>query len=877
MSFQRSNLSQNTLREYLQLASSNGASTNPVHSRPWLAPVRQPPAPKPGLSTLQRLARERKEEFDLANRRDAKNNFQKRKIEEPAGGSAPPMFENPRKERRITKLSHTKGSSPAQLKKSRAEQILGTRVSPLKKSVPKLITLDDLHRAVLSVDLDNADDSIAKVEDDSLDAEMDELKLCYESLDEYKQRQSHVLLVESLEGYRQALSTGYSGTGTSLYSTVSVKLHSSVRKGRDWSLVTLKRESDDVVIRQGDVVLLMNRVEEGRREDSGTIDQILQYGFMSNNSVKLMASAGVTNPMLLGIAEKSKLSITSTKEPKTIQLKCPLVSKDFALGFSPAEFPVGTVWTAVVLHSLLTVEREWSALCALKDTAWFTGILLGRSDGKLHHRPSSASVVGLNSSQSIAVEAAADLDKGPPVVLLQGPPGTGKTKTISSLLQLYFSKKVKKIIVCAPSNAAIDELMSRLVRLLPRRGEGLILRVGRGAKPELQKYSLDTLVTEAQTKSEQQTYADYKKTKDGLIARINELSAEIQKQAGKPTGDLVRAKERIKASIDQLRDRTAASTKSTRDNMYKQLLGSAQFIMGTLSSFGSDPLVMNLAPPVDVCVIDEAAQSIEVSSLIPLRFCPRKIVLVGDPQQLPAVVKSAKARRMRFDMSLLERLQMIGHLPSFMLCEQYRMHPEIAHFPSEMFYEGLLETAPSVDRNVLNIHANIPPAPIMFINLAVAGDMRAGGSTSLINPREARLTADLVKLIHPSVSVGVITPYKNQVGLIRRLLGGSVSGNVEIDSVDAFQGREKDIVVFDCVRSGGDGKYSVGFLSDARRLNVAITRAKRALWIVGNAQFLHKNGGPVWAALVEYCQSLNRIVDGAEMERMIEETAMRID
>jgi senataxin len=422
-------------------------------------------------------------------------------------------------------------------------------------------------------------------------------------------------------------------------------------------------------------------------------------------------------------------------------------------------------------------------------------------------------------------------------------------------------------VVCAPSNAASDELMGRFIPYLSKApGLGKVLRVGRNTRPELKAYSLDSIVMESQSKEESFRQNAYREKKGKFFDQIREINDQLgavgaTMEGNEPRrGDLIRQKERLKEALDNLKSRETESVKCERDSVCRKLLSSAQFIFGTLSSFGSDS-VWNNMPSVDYCVIDEAAQSIEVSSLIPLKFTPKRIVLVGDPQQLPAVVKSAAAKRLRFDMSLIERLQLLGNR-TYMLREQYRMHPSIAEISSEFFYEGKLITPNSVVARYNGSLRSLPSAldtPIVFINVESSCEMKSGNS--IINPREGRITGDCAKFLAANRvgSVGVIAPYKQQVGLIRKLLGN----DIEVDSVDAFQGREKEFIVFNCVRSGGD---TVGFLADYRRLNVAITRARRGLWIVGNADFVANRGGPVWASLVEHCRSNGYIVDCRKFE-----------
>ena len=332
----------------------------------------------------------------------------------------------------------------------------------------------------------------------------------------------------------------------------------------------------------------------------------------------------------------------------------------------------------------------------------------------------------------------------------------------------------------------------------------------------MKRYSLDALVQGSQEKLETERYKAYKERKTKIHADIQKINDDLVGMAQQGTttttnnkSELIRIKERLKIQLDALKERELESVKVERDAIYKKYLREARFVFGTLSSFGAENIVNNLSQ-VDICVIDEAAQAIEVSALIPLRFSPRRIVLVGDPQQLPAVVKSVAAKRAKLDISLMERLQLIGSVPTHLLCEQYRMDDRIARFPSNEFYQGKLVTSSQVLTRPNPLESVlVSSSPLVFINNTAAGDIKQG--TSLINASEARIVVNLVQRIvsSSSSSIGVISPYKQQVILIRKLLHDLLpSPMLEIDSVDAFQGREKDLIIFSCVRSSGN---SVGF------------------------------------------------------------------
>lgn len=240
-------------------------------------------------------------------------------------------------------------------------------------------------------------------------------------------------------------------------------------------------------------------------------------------------------------------------------------------------------------------------------------------------------------------------------------------------------------------------------------------------------------------------------------------------------------------------------------------------------------------------VVDEACQSTELSCLIPFQYQVQRAILLGDHYQLPATVFADDAASMLYNRSLFERLVANG-VPTHMLREQYRMHPEISRYPSRAFYQGLLLDSAAVQHReepekMHQIAARFPH--YAFIDLLTSQESLTD-ERSHSNPAEARLVARIVRQAQEScsdqsISVGIIAPYRKQVGLLRSMLHQR-SGGLEINTVDSFQGREKDIVIITSVRANkGRG---LGFLNDYRRMNVAITRAKYFLWVVGCASTL---------------------------------------
>ena len=337
----------------------------------------------------------------------------------------------------------------------------------------------------------------------------------------------------------------------------------------------------------------------------------------------------------------------------------------------------------------------------------------------------------------------------------------------------------------------------------------------------------------------------------------------------------------------------------------------------------------------ETIIVDEAAQATEPSTLIPLRYGCRRLVLVGDPRQLPATVLSPTAQKAGLGVSLFERLESAGH-PVVLLFVQYRMHPSIRLFPSQQFYQGRLMDHPSVLQNrqlptvqshstaatstsmlLVNSTPSVTPQivskeslcqPMAFFDLP-SREVSVG--TSFRNDDEAEFVLTVLQamwslwleswlsssssassstrfsnesantIAHPSaLSIGIISSYKAQVNRIKTRLDETIPSSapiatshtagssldppsatyfnrrqIEVNTVDGFQGKEKDIVIFSCVRTSPHG---IGFLADERRVNVAITRARLQLVVVGRAQALC-DGSDTWRAFVSSLHHRNFI------------------
>ncbi|WFD15392.1 ATP-dependent RNA helicase [Malassezia arunalokei] len=310
-----------------------------------------------------------------------------------------------------------------------------------------------------------------------------------------------------------------------------------------------------------------------------------------------------------------------------------------------------------------------------------------------------------------------------------------------------------------------------------------------------------------------------------------------------------------------------AKYRTLLENREYELLNAAEVICTTCSSSADKRLNAFKFPLV---LIDEATQATEPECLIPIVQGCQQLVLVGDHQQLGPVVMNRKVARAGLNESLFERLVLLGVKPR-RLEVQYRMHPSLSEFPSNMFYDGMLQNGVSSHerlRKHVAIPWPIPTMPMMFYQNLGQEEISPSG-TSYLNRTEAssveKLVTTLLKAGVAPEQIGVITPYEGQRNFVinhMQFHGSMVKDAyraIEVASVDAFQGREKDYIIVTCVRS--NARLGIGFLSDSRRLNVALTRARFGLIVIGNARVLCKD--PLWYHFLVHFKDRNLLVEGA--------------
>mmetsp|Transcript_28138 Transcript_28138/g.46029 ORF Transcript_28138/g.46029 Transcript_28138/m.46029 type:complete len:895 (-) Transcript_28138:110-2794(-) len=457
----------------------------------------------------------------------------------------------------------------------------------------------------------------------------------------------------------------------------------------------------------------------------------------------------------------------------------------------------------------------------------------------------------LNKSQRNACRAALSNT----LTLWQGPPGTGKTMTICELVRdvvNYTSAagvEGPKVLATSASNVAVDNILMGLTRYPELR----VIRVGAPARvtEHLRNYTLEAAMA-----------------RTGVAERVSELRRRASNARSDPN--------KMKRLSKQARDvdrKAALNILQSADVVLATCVGSAQEL---LDSFR-----------FSMTIVDEATQATEPDVLCALRK-GHSAILVGDPAQLPPTVISRTAAQAGLSVSLFERLMSAG-VPPVLLDTQYRMHPGLAFFPSTAFYDRRLKSYPKPAERQLSGDFAWPSraVPAAFIQSDTTEERTPGKGASYLNTGEASAVVDVVEHLLATGAVaslddvGIVTPYSGQVRLLHERfsdLGFGTSlasdadddgdrststpevesdmhssrfkGTLEIRSVDGYQGREKEVMVMSCVRANEPG--NLGFVADARRLNVAITRARRGLVVIGDSQTL--NSDPAWKEWLEWLE-----------------------
>jgi len=465
-------------------------------------------------------------------------------------------------------------------------------------------------------------------------------------------------------------------------------------------------------------------------------------------------------------------------------------------------------------------------------------VLLGAEPARFLQAATPAISAGFNDSQN---EALNQVLQAQDLALIHGPPGTGKTTTLVACVQAVVSHE-KQVLVCAASNTAVDLLVRKLA------AQGLsVLRLGHPARmqEDIWPYTLDSRL-------EQHPNAQ-------VLKDMRREMLALQRQARRyrrSFGPAERAERREQyAQARALREQIQA----LEQQMTQTLISQTQVIACTFVGATQQAL-----RPLrfETVFIDEAAQALEGACWIPILKANR-VIMAGDHCQLPPTIHNPQAQKLA--MTLFE--QCMQHQPQagVLLRTQYRMHQQIMAFSNAWFYGGQLLADASVATHVLNPAAG-PDAevntPRLWIDTAGCGFEEAQNpeSKSFANPEEGHLLrrwlqAHLNSADFPAepVSIGVIAPYREQVQWLKNHLKLDLPAQVslEIETVDSFQGQERDLICISLVRSNEMGE--IGFLKDLRRMNVAMTRARKQLVMVGDSATLGHH--PFYRQLLEHTEN----------------------
>jgi ATP-dependent RNA/DNA helicase IGHMBP2 len=443
----------------------------------------------------------------------------------------------------------------------------------------------------------------------------------------------------------------------------------------------------------------------------------------------------------------------------------------------------------------------------------------------------------LNISQQSAVEkiiSAQDL------AIIHGPPGTGKTTTLVQAVSQI--ARQEQVLVVAPSNTAVDLLSEKLSM------EGLnVLRIGNPAR-------VSERLTDLTLDSQMAAHPYMKESK-----RLKKQAAEYKNMGHKYKRSFGKAeRDQRKALFDEAH-KIMKEVGKTEEYIISDLVAKAQIITATLAG-SNHYTIKNLK--FRTVVIDEAGQALEPASWIPV-LKGKKLILAGDHCQLSPTIKSDDAARNGLSTTLLEKCISMYPQAVTLLDEQYRMNKAIMNYSSSVFYNNALKAHTSVADRLLFTD----DLPMVFIDTAGSGFEEKPVGTSVANPEEAAflfryfeklvITLEGYYTLTDFPTIGVVSPYSEQIRLLKEQLLHTPSLHryedyISVNTIDSFQGQERDIVLISLTRSNTEG--SIGFLADIRRMNVAMTRARKKLIVIGDSSTLSRL--PFYAELISYADTI---------------------
>ncbi|XP_037401751.1 probable helicase senataxin isoform X2 [Pygocentrus nattereri] len=613
-------------------------------------------------------------------------------------------------------------------------------------------------------------------------------------------------------------------------------------------------------------------------------DDLVLLWLPENSGAYTNNESGIHDPHAhFGCVSRSNVISNGGGQPATLNLTIQTRGNVSSVNIQPVR--------CEVIGSLISTVREFRALCLLRSGIMARPHILLTPHVSVF-TPSQEGLPDLdmpeyNVDQTKAISCGVSMvrrqQKNAKILLINGPPGTGKSKTIVGLLQRLFSdhsesaavnhprkSRRMRVLLCAPSNAAVDSLMKKVIPVFKEKcrnihtpqgncGDINLVRLGseKTISKDLIAFSLDRQTAK---KTQMHADSDVQRQKEKLDQNIESLSrqcARTQKQSHE-FKQLMDRKQQCLSEREKL-SRQLKEFRSKRQEVQAGLLRDAHVICCTLSTSGSTILESAFRrlghEPFSCVIVDEAGQAKEPETLIPLLHrCP-SFILVGDPAQLPPTVVSQKAKELGYGQSLMARLCKSLHQSnpssSIFLSTQYRMHPDICEFPSKYIYNKNLKNDCETAQKRCSF--NWPFEPYRVFDVTDGRESKI--KDSFYNLKEVKLVLMLLKQIgeRQVVRVGVITPYNAQkqriLEAVNKELGRDKFPPVDVDTVDGFQGREMDCVIVSCVRASSEAG-SIGFVANRQRMNVTITRAKYSLFILGHLRTLREQSGD-WGALIK--------------------------
>ena len=467
-------------------------------------------------------------------------------------------------------------------------------------------------------------------------------------------------------------------------------------------------------------------------------------------------------------------------------------------------------------------------------------VLIGEKDATFQEECVITFNSSLNNSQQEAVRKIVQANE---LAIVHGPPGTGKTTTLIHAIQALIKQGNQKILVVAPSNTAVDLLTEKLAEQKVN-----VLRIGNPARvsEQMMSHTLDFKMSAHTAVKE--------------IKRLKKQASEFKNMAHKYKRSFGKSERDQRKLLFDEAHKIMKEVGKTEQYIIDDLIAKAQVISATL--VGANHYTIRHLQ-FDIAVIDEAGQALEPACWIPI-LKTKKVVLAGDHCQLSPTIKSYEAAKHGLSKTLFEKC-IERHPNAVALLEvQYRMHTSIMGYSSKVFYGNKLQAHASVASHLLFAE----DSPLLFLDTAGCGFDEKQDGTSTFNPEEAsllfkhvvqltrQLSGQIAEKNYPSIAV--ISPYKEQINVLKEYLQQTSElapwhKQITVNTIDSFQGQERDIVYISMTRSNSKGE--IGFLSDIRRMNVAMTRARKKLVIVGDSATLAKS--PFYKNFIDYAEKID--------------------